>query len=789
MISIKELTSERVIKFLLLVVIALLPILFASWTSEPLELNKQTFLVFVISAIGLVWVGSMIKNGKLDFVRGLFGILLFAWVFLTLLSSFIAGDKYGALVGNGAQISNSFLTVLFLAIFVFFVVSVFSSFRERVLAITVFVISSFIAVVLGLLKAYGLNLFAGINIINTVSTSVSLAILGGAAIIIGLALFFAESWSARWFKIVLAVGSLASLWYLIVIDSLFVWVAMIVGLLVMVLVQFKLKQVDFRKLVALVGLTVLSFVFVFINVPTGADLPLEINLKLDTSFALTKDIVTNEFNGILGTGPGSFGYNYARLKPAEINQSPFWAFRFNKTGSEILTVLANTGVFGLAALISVLALGIYVASRRIFWKKEEDIQMEESHEVDSVKKETKSQVLFFEGGILSAFIFLIVSAFTYPFGLVLWFAISFLFGIIISGQELGKRSIVFNESTTRAVAWSAFMILILFLFLAGIFIVSGRYLAEVYYTRGLTGQDVVQVEKDLARAISFNSFSDIYRSDFAAFKFGQLINSLQQSNANLEQIQIEIQEVLNLARRPIAMNPLDANNWAFLGSIYQNLVGLVGGSEQFVELNYQAALDREPNNPQFWTELGRNYLAQYDILVSGGALSEQISPEEIIRKAEVAFNKAVEAKQDFVPAHFNLAMIWARQNKVTEAIARLELVKQVATNDTNLAFQLGLLYYQTGELESAKRELARAVVLDNNFSNARYFLGLILDREGDSVGAIEQFEKIAALNPENQIVIQILGNLRAGLPALGLENSGDQVIAPVNVEVVPSTDF
>ncbi|MEK7090196.1 MAG: hypothetical protein AAB930_01275, partial [Patescibacteria group bacterium] len=52
------------------------------------------------------------------------------------------------------------------------------------------------------------------------------------------------------------------------------------------------------------------------------------------------------------------------------------------------------------------------------------------------------------------------------------------------------------------------------------------------------------------------------------------------------------------------------------------------------------------------------------------------------------------------------------------------------------------------------------------YSNARYFLGLIYDRKGDKPRALGEFGKIAELNPGNNEVKRIIGNLNAGRPAL-----------------------
>ena len=100
------------------------------------------------------------------------------------------------------------------------------------------------------------------------------------------------------------------------------------------------------------------------------------------------------------------------------------------------------------------------------------------------------------------------------------------------------------------------------------------------------------------------------------------------------------------------------------------------------------------------------------------------------------------------------------------AIQATENTKITAPFDIGVAFQLGLLYYQAGDLARAQAELERAISLNENYSNARYFLGLIYDKRGDKGKAIEQFERVLALNPGNQEVQNILDNLRFGKDAL-----------------------
>ena len=58
--------------------------------------------------------------------------------------------------------------------------------------------------------------------------------------------------------------------------------------------------------------------------------------------------------------------------------------------------------------------------------------------------------------------------------------------------------------------------------------------------------------------------------------------------------------------------------------------------------------------------------------------------------------------------------------------------------------------------------LERAVVLNQNYSNALYFLGLSYDKQGNKDGALAAFKRIGVLNPDNQNVKDIIVSLESG---------------------------
>jgi tetratricopeptide (TPR) repeat protein len=243
-------------------------------------------------------------------------------------------------------------------------------------------------------------------------------------------------------------------------------------------------------------------------------------------------------------------------------------------------------------------------------------------------------------------------------------------------------------------------------------------LADIRYFQGIRAWQKGDLDKGinlLERAIKSNSNLDLYQRDISQLYLRELNEALEKKEDG-QKIQNLTFLCINSAKRATEISKNDVSNWNNLGFIYRNLISLVGGADDWAIKSYQKAIELEPKNPYIFNEMGLIYLAKSDL-----------------EKAKENFQKAIELKSDYLPSHF----------------------------------QLGILYYNENQIEEAKNEFLKAISIDQNYSNARYFLGLIYDKEGKKDLAIEQFEKIEKLNPENQEVKRILENLREGKSALG----------------------
>ena len=107
---------------------------------------------------------------------------------------------------------------------------------------------------------------------------------------------------------------------------------------------------------------------------------------------------------------------------------------------------------------------------------------------------------------------------------------------------------------------------------------------------------------------------------------------------------------------------------------------------------------------------------------------------------------------------------WTYRKAVTVQSSKVETTEtsfpENGVADINIAFQLGRIYYNSGNINEAKNIFLEIERLQPSNSNARYSLGLIYEKEENSEEALREFETVLLLNPDNQEVIEKIDNLK-----------------------------
>jgi len=223
--------------------------------------------------------------------------------------------------------------------------------------------------------------------------------------------------------------------------------------------------------------------------------------------------------------------------------------------------------------------------------------------------------------------------------------------------------------------------------------------------------------------------------------------------------------------------PLNVDDWEQLGAIYRAVMPYTSGADQWAFDSFKEASKLEPQNPFYYYELGLSYITAAQTAAQAGQTNKdaQAKVADYMSKAEAALNQAVAVKSDYSPALYQLALVYDYEGKLDQAIVQMKAARDLNSQDVGVAFQLGLLYYKKPDLNLARAEFERAIMIDPNYSNALYFLGVIYDKQGNRQQAIDIFTRVNKLNPDSQEVKTILANLNAGKPAM----TGIQGAAPI----------
>lgn len=559
---------------------------------------------------------------------------------------------------------------------------------------------------------------------------------------------------------------------LIAINFQMTWIA--VGIATMVLLGYQFMRRDeagrlkingarFMMLFLILAAAVF-FVLFKPNFLTAKNIPIEVSPSFSATLSIAKHALRD--HPFLGFGTGRFIDAYNLYLDRSVNQTPFWAVRFNTGAGFLSTLLATTGVIGVLAMIIFLAISAVSVFRQAA---------------------QESDTIMYAGSAAVGFVLVVWLFYSSSFTLgVLFFA---MLGLLAarSGERADSSRFSFGHRASAFRApWTVFasslaMIFIMVASLAYLYFAGQRYTAAVYAasaSRAAAGGDEALAIQKLSRSISADPANDQYHRQLAnaqLLRVRKIVSEISAGNSSLQQnFQTTVSNAINDAKRATEIDARDPNNWASLGFVYQSIVLFIQGAENLAISSYDEAAKRDPLNPSYPFSKANTYLALADRAAAYFGRANDAGTRQALEKqraealegARKALEESIQLKPDLAESNYLLAQVLIQQGNLPRAIAQVEAVERLAPTDIGVAFQLGVLYYQSGDLSRSEAELRRAIGLNENYSNARYFLGLILDRRGDRAGAIEQFEKIQALNPENQEVKTILANLRAGKPAL-----------------------
>lgn len=761
---------DKIALLFLLSIPLVLPLFFIPSPSFPFQFSKMILLSFLVFAVFGLWTVFRLKDGRFIFpaTKIFFAGLLVLVV--SLASALFSDSVRESLFGQSLELGTvGAMLVMFLLMFL---VPLLFRLKDHVFyAYLLFFASFFVISIFHILRFFlgagflSFGIFTDITS-NTIGKWNDLAIFSGLVTLLSLITLELISLSWVW-KILAYLAFVISLIFLAVVNLSLVWYALAVfGLVLIVYVisfdkseptplpsegvsetNFKIRRVPTLSLVVLI----ISLVFILAGNQIGAAISaktkisqIEVRPSWSATISVAREVLTQE--PLLGSGPNLFIKKWLLYKPNIVNSTAFWNTDFNFGVGLVPTYMISSGLLGTLSWLVFLALFLYAGFRATF-----------SSISDKISR-------YLVSSSFSAALFLWVFSFFYipssPIVALTFFFTGLFIASLYQARILRSKEILFVEDPKRGFVSVLILILILIGTVTVSYAFADKFIGAAYFTSAVYNfnkdGNALLAEATVLKATNFDEAPIYFRvlSEAGLLQINSLLSPDNVKTISPESLRTQFQTLFvrakDNAQKAVALDSSDYQNWISLGRLYEAVIPLnIPNSNTYESARnaYDKALMLNPKSPAM-------LLIRARLEVTHGDLA----------KAKNFVEEAIKMKNNYTDAIFLLAQIQVSEGNLKDAIASVEAVAFLSPNDPGTYFQLGILRYNNKNFAGAADALIRAVELNKDYANAKYFLGLSYYQLGKVSDAIGEFKDLKITNPDNKEVDLILKNLRSGLP-------------------------
>ncbi len=720
-----KITLDSIVGYGLLVLVFLLPVFWLPFSFESWEFPKLYLLFFGCLALVFLKFFSHQKSGTRPF-----DLLVLFFLLVSLLSGLFSVDKISSIVGFYGRFSNG-LVALFGLVMVYFFVSRQPLAANRKL-LTVLLVSGLAVMLVAFLAMAGI--LKGLSLPS--NFNLAAPSLEGLAMFLAPLLFLALGRKGIFSRVFIVLALIM----LVLVDYSLAWIVLALTSLLFLLSEMIRGRADTRRLIiiiclamAILGLAV-NFQQYLPKVFTG--FAKEATLDAPTSWQISINAL--KAKPILGSGVGTFFYDFSRFRPTTMNQSDFWQIRFDRPASQIAEILATTGIVGLLSYLALIVFAI-------------------AYSIMNVKR--GEEMLF-------PLLAMVISQLVYYQSLALGFCFWLFLGVIASLNEqksevgwLSTPKIFNNLKTVFLKVWASSLakrivfvgsnLIAAIALLAFIFWGIRIYIADVFYSQALskdTGEQELQL---LNKATSSNPYFAEYQIMFSKSLLDMAAQDMAVQDLKIATISKdqqkafqEMSQAATTAQKAVQLSPNWVASWENLGVIYQGLSGVATGADQAAINAFKKAIDLEPTNPLLYLQLGRVYFARHELAL-----------------AEEQFKKAASLKLDFLEPQIFLGLVKEQQGDLGMAIQKLASLENRFPLNIEVAFQLGRLYFNQGKNQEAISQFSRVLLLNPGHLDALYSMALAYEKIGKITESISYLKQALEISPDNQTLKDKLAEL------------------------------
>ncbi len=704
--------------------IFLIPLLFSSITLDALELVKQTALI-AFATVGVVaWLGKAVAEKSLSIHRSWLHIVVTLFVIVYGILSALSTDPYQSMVGLLGQMPWSFVTILSLYGLYFVAVNRLRDMAQVYDLLFTFLLSSLLAGLYGVLQAMGWyvlpSAISKAQTFSTVGSIFSLSVYMVVPVVVAASLAFHGCRNN-----VCLLGSPKPLG---LAARGVVWLNIIVGTLLLVFTDYWVAWV------ALLFGTVLTVVLglirerkvgrpVMLILPAILVIISGLLLWQPTPFALQLPAE------VAPSAPASWNIAQQALRdhPVFGTGPGTWTNNYARYRDRLVNGSAFWNIRfdrSFSQFLTLLATIGILGIATWFVMLASVIVKSAAH----LLKEKNDDAWYAMLTVFSGWATLTFLTFFYNFNVshlvVSWLLLA-LVAVLAGGSRLtwdqARSKYAFETITTLFVLCAIVGFTVLWL-------VGQRFMADVSFSKGVSafrsGQPMDQVIPMLEKATRLNPRVDMYLRNLSQAHLIKAANLIQ-AKPTQEQaavIQQEIKSAVDLGMAASNTNPGNVDNFSNLAVIYQSIASFTRGADEFAIATYNEAIRREPYNPAFIAEVGKLYLLRSD------AFRTQIN--------------------DADPAKAAAAKKSADEN-VTTAEEVLKRAIEAKPDYLPARYYLGIVYERQARLKDSIAQLATVLQQNPNDTGVEFELSLLLYRDNQRATSLTLMEEVVRRDATN----------------------------------------
>lgn len=749
-----------VAQHILVVVFGILPVLFIPIAAAPFNYSKTLFVMVGVFLALLAYGLAILRSGSVRFHLSWAPVVLWLVALAALVSALLSGNVHGAVLGETLGVH----TVGFIALLALVASAWMMLGTNKLAVVRLFMLLALSTIVLAVFHLLRIIFSAETFTLGFLSVDATfspfgswndLAIFFGLAVVLSL-VALGQLALTRLGQAFFAVVVASALVMLAIINFFAVWV--ILGLISLVVLIYSLVRDQFGTSSAgaarasvssvSVGASLVVFIASLLFVVGGSAVGNVVgsltgiqHIEVRPSVGATADIVAAVYSdrALFGVGPNQFVEAWRNYKDPSINMSVFWDTDFNAGFGYIPTFFATTGIVGGIAWLAFLGFFVVAGVRML------------------LSAALNDRTWYFIGTVAfvsGLYIWTMTLVYVPGPALLLLAALCTGLSAAAYGALLRTEPVSINGYGDRRMGFIMVLaFLITTLVLVSVMYVVGRHYASVYLfhstgTMIARGATIDEIEQRTAQAYALSAQAPYARrlAEYQLARMEQLLSREEPAEGDQQAFSDALQNGLNAAQVAITRNGRDPRNWSVLGNLYATLIPAeVEGAVDRATEAFERARVLDPRNPAYLLTLGQ-------IAYAAGR------EEEAREYAE----RALAMKQNYSDAIFFFAQMDIAAGNTAAAIEATRAVTTLEPQNPVRFFQLGLLQFSAEQHTAAVASFERAVALNRDYANARYYLALAYDELGRTGDARNQLTAILDLNPGNEIVVELLGRLDRG---------------------------